>query len=265
MRRRLLAFGLLVVVSTCSKKIDAHAAQDLSLHYDVYYLAFPVLSVDVASRVEPKAYRTTVALRTAGILGVFAPWESHATARGEIDGTTVRPSSYRADSAYRDREQQIDLEYERAGTVHGGVRGVLTDGERDDVPDALRDGTLDPLSASAALARRLAATGTCTGTVHVFDGLRRYDLRYVDLGTAELVPSRHDPYHGPARHCRATIEPIAGFLRTGEHAGERATELSAWIAPPLDGAEPVTVRMDVEASRGTLHAHLASVTPVAAP
>ena len=149
--------------------------------------------------------------------------------------------------------------------MRGEVTGVLTDGERDDVPVALRDGTLDPLSASAALARRLAATGTCTGTVPVFDGLRRYDLRYEDLGTAELAPSRHDSYRGAAHHCRATIEPIAGFLRTGEHAGERATEISAWIAPPLEGADPVTVRMDVEGSRGTLHAHLARVTPNAEP
>src|SRR5690242_12413066 len=144
MRPRLLAFGLLVVLSTCSKKIDAHAAQDLTLHYDVYYLALPVLSVDVDARSDPRTYRTTVALRTAGLLGIFAPWESHVTARGAIDGATVRPASYRADSSYRGREQQIDLEYERAGAVHGDVTGVLTDGERDDVPGALRDGTLDP-------------------------------------------------------------------------------------------------------------------------
>lgn len=265
MRPRLAVLVLLLTVSTCSKRMEALAAQDLALHYDVYYLAMPVLTVDVASRVDPRAYSTSVALRTAGILGFFAPWESHVTALGAIEGVLVRPTSYRADSAYRDRAQQIDLEYGRAGVVHGAVRGVLTDGERDDVPDALRDGTLDPVSASAAVARRLAATGTCAGTVSVFDGLRRYDLRYEDLGTAELPPSRRDRYQGPARHCRAAIEPIAGFLRTGEHAGERATEISAWLAPPLEGAEPVTVRLDVEASRGTLHAHLARVEPLATP
>jgi hypothetical protein len=37
-----------------------------------------------------------------------------------------------------------------------------------------------------------------------------------------------------------------------------------WLAPPVDGADPVTVRMDVEGSRGTLHAHLARATPLAA-
>jgi hypothetical protein len=261
MRLRVLAFGLAVLVSTCSKKIDAQAAQDLSLHYDVYYLALPVLTVDVDSRVEPTTYRTTVSLQSAGLLGFFAPWMSRVTARGAIDGATVRPIAYRADSEYRDRSQKIDLDYERAGRVRGAVVGVLTDGERDDVPIALRDGTLDPVRASAALARRLAATGSCAGTVPIFDGLRRYDLRYEDLGTAVLAPSRRDPYRGLARHCRATIDPIAGFLRTGERAGERATELSAWLAPPFEGARPVVVRIDLAGTHGTLHAHLARATP----
>ena len=265
MRRCVVAFGLLFVLSTCSKSLAAHAAQELALHYDVYYLVLPVLSVDVASSLDADRYSTTVSLRTAGVLGFFASWSSRATARGGIDRGVVRPSSYRVDSAYRDRTQQIDLEYGRAGMVHGAVTGILTDGERDDVPGALRDGTLDPVSASAALGRRLAATGSCAGIVQVFDGIRRYDLRYEDLGTAQLPPSRRDPYRGPARHCRATIDPIAGFLRTGEHAGERATELDAWLAPPLDGAEPVTVRMDVEGARGTLHAHLARATPLVEP
>ena len=265
MRRRLLTLGLLVLVSTCSKTIDAHAAQDLALHYDVYYLALPVISVDVASWVDPTTYRTTVALLSAGILGLFAHWESHATASGAIDGAIVRPMVYRAESAYRDRQQRIDLAYERAGAVRGAVEGVLTDGEREDVPAPLRDDTLDPVSASAALAHRLAAIGTCAGTVRVFDGLRRYDLRYEDLGMAELAPSRRDPYHGVARHCRAVVEPIAGFLRTGEHAGERATELSTWLAPPLEGAEPVAVRTDLEGTHGTLHAHLARATPIPIP
>jgi len=112
-----------------------------------------------------------------------------------------------------------------------------------------------------AVAQRLAATGTCAGTLPVFDGLRRYDLRYDDLGTTELEPSSHDSYRGSARHCRATVDPIAGFLRSGEHAGERATEMSAWLAPPFSGAAPVVVRMDLRGPRGTLHVHLARATP----
>jgi uncharacterized protein DUF3108 len=233
------------------------AEEDLALHYDVYWLAFRILSVDLDSRVEPAGYRTTVSLETAGILATLAPWRSQAEASGAIDGAMLHPLFYRGHSAYRDRRQSVDLEYERGGTVRGDVEGVLMDGDRDAVPDELRRDTVDPLTASTVVARRLVETGTCAGTVPVFDGLRRYDLAYEDLGAVELEPSRRDAYRGPARHCRATVAAIAGFLRTGDRAGERATDVSAWLAPPLPGASPVAVRIEVVGTRGTLRAHLA--------
>ena len=255
-RTRLALLMLLVWAG----RADARPGQQLTLHYDIYYLAFHIVSIDVASHVEHQGYRTSVALRTAGVLALLAPWESRAVASGTVDGDTLRPASYQARSEYRERRQRIDLEYGSGGAVRGGADGPLSDGERDEVPADLRDGTVDPVTAGAAIAQRLAATGTCAGVVRVFDGLRRYDLWYEDLGMAELPPSRRDPFAGSARHCRATVHPIAGFLRTGDRAGERATELSAWLAPPVPGASPVTLRMDVTGTRGTLHVHLARAT-----
>jgi hypothetical protein len=252
---------ILLAVLAVGARPDVHAAEALTLHYDVFYLAFRVLSVDVQSHIDPAAYRTSVSLRTAGLFAAIAPWWSSATVSGTIEGPTLRPSFYRVQSEYRDRAQRIDLEYGDAGRVGGGVDGVLTDGERDDVPEPLRAGTMDPVTAEAVVAQRLAATGTCAGTVRVFDGLRRYDLRYDDLGVRELEPSRHDSYRGSARLCRASVDPIAGFLRSGEQAGERATEVSAWLAPTVAGAAPVAVRIDLSGTRGTLHAHLVEPRP----
>jgi hypothetical protein len=237
------------------------AAERLALHYDVYYLAFRIVSVDVASNVEAEAYSATVALRTAGLFATFVPWQSNIIVSGRIDGSTLRPESYRASNAYRSRRQRIDLDYGSGDAVRGDVQGMLTDDERDEVPDALRLGTVDPVTAGALVARRLAATGTCAGTVPVFDGLRRYDLRYEDLGVAELERSSRDSYRGSARLCRATVDAIAGFLRSGEHANEHATELSAWLAPPVPGASPEAVRLELSGPRGTLRVHLARATP----
>jgi hypothetical protein len=255
--RLLLATGLLAWMAGAS----IAASQAIVLHYDVYYLVLRVVGMDVVSRLDPASYHATAELRTTGVLEVFASWVSKVNVSGMIDGTTLRPARYQVDSTYRDRRQRIDLEYGGAGSVRSEVDGVLTDGERDEVPTELRDGTIDPLTAGSALAERLAATGTCAGTFRVFDGLRRYDLRYDDLGTSDLAPSSRDPYQGSARHCVATVDPIAGFLRTGDRAGERATRLSAWLAPPLAGAMAVTVRMEIESTRGGLAIHLAHAAP----
>lgn len=251
---------VLLLLLVCAGRTEARAGERLTLHYDIYYLAFRILSIDVASHVDPDGYRTSVGLRTEGVLALLAPWESRVVAGGTVEGGVMRPAFYRAQSEYRKRHQRIDLEYASGGGVRAGVDGMLTDGEREAVPHELRDGTVDPVTAGAAVAQRLAATGTCAGVVRVYDGLRRYDLWYEDLGVDELPPSGRDAFAGSARRCRATVHSIAGFLRTGDRAGERATELSVWLAPPVPGAPPATVRMEVSGTRGTLHVHLARAT-----
>jgi len=252
MMRRFLLLALLAAAAPPA----ALATPELALRYDVYYLAFRVVAIDAVSRVEPAAYRANVMLRTTGVLGAIMRWASSATATGMVDGPLLRPAFYGVRSEFRDRRQQIDLEYGDGGAVRAQVEGVLTDGARDDVPEPLRTGTIDPLTAGIAVSHQFAATGRCDGTLRVFDGLRRYDLRYVDLGVTELEPSRRDAYRGPARHCRATVERLAGFLQSGEGARDGASELSAWLAPPLPGVGAVAVRLDLKGQRGTLHIHL---------
>ncbi|HKA28520.1 MAG TPA: DUF3108 domain-containing protein [Candidatus Binatia bacterium] len=248
-----------VIVAMCLAFSSPLQARELSLRYDGYYLVFRVISIDAVSSVEPAAYRTNVTMRTTGLLNAFGRWQSTATATGAVDGALLRPAFYGASSEFRDRRQRVALEYDRSGSVRADVEGMLTDGERDDVPVLLRDGTVDPLTATVTLPRRIVTTGTCAGIIRVFDGLRRYNLRYEDLGSVELEPSSRDDYQGTARYCRATVEPLAGFVRSGEGAGEAATEMSVWLAPPVPGSPPVAVRIDLTSARGTLHLHLARV------
>ena len=249
----------LLLLAAClifSPPLEAH---ELALRYDGYYLLFRVISIDTVSSVERAAYRTNVTLRTTGLLRALGRWESTATATGVVDGASLRPAFYGANSEFRDRRQKVALEYDPSGSVRADIEGMLTDGERDDVPVPLRDGTVDPLTATISLPRRIVTTGSCAGTMRVFDGVRRYDLRYEDLGSVELEPSSRDDYQGTARYCRATVEPLAGFVRSGEGAGERATEMSVWLAPPAPGSAPVAIRIDLTSARGTLHLHLARV------
>jgi hypothetical protein len=251
---------LSLVLGACLLSSPALGARELALQYDGYYLLFHVISIDTTSSIDPPAYRTNMTLRTTGLLGALGRWQSTATATGAVDRGLLRPVFYDARSEFRDRRQRVALEYDASGSVRADVEGMLTDGERDDVPVPLRDGTMDPVTATISLPSRLVSTGTCAGIMRVFDGLRRYDLRYEDLGSVDLEPSSRDSYRGRARHCRATVEPVAGFLRSGEGSGERATRMSVWLAPPFPGANPVAVRIDLESTRGTLHLHLARAT-----
>src|SRR5262249_26857468 len=163
MRDRLGRVAALVLLAAWATAAPLWAAERLALHYDVYYLAFRIVSVDVASNVQAEAYSASVALRTTGVFATFGPWEANISATGCINRSTLRPAAYRARNEYRSRRQRIDLDYGSGDSVRGEVDGMLTDDPRDEVPDSLRPGTVDPVTAGALVARRLAATGTCAG------------------------------------------------------------------------------------------------------
>jgi hypothetical protein len=131
---------------------------------------------------------------------------------------------------------------------------------RDEVPAALRAGTIDPLTEIASMSQQLAHGAGCAGVRSVFDGLRRYDLVYEDRGVTELESSSYDHYAGRARECRSVVKPIAGFWKPKDEKGESLTSITAWLMPPRPGLEPVPVRMSVEGQRGSLSIHLTKVS-----
>jgi Protein of unknown function (DUF3108) len=241
----------------------AVAAEGVRVVYDVYYLALRILAVESTTFVEADGYRANSHMRTVGLIGALFPWESTSSAFGIVAGAQLLPEEYRLRSAFRGRSTEVDLRYETGDAVVERVVGEFGEGRREVVRGAERLGTVDPLSAAVAVSHELALEGRCAGTFRVFDGVRRYDLYYEDLGDTDLEASGRSSFAGPARLCRAQVKPVAGFLASGPGSGESPRWVTAWLSRPVSGAVPVPVRLDLEGPRGTLRAYLreASVHP----
>jgi Protein of unknown function (DUF3108) len=240
----------------------------LELKYDVYYSLLRLLTIESRSKVEPDVYSLESHMETVGLIGTFFPWTYRSEVHGRVDGAKLRPDVFSSHSEIRDRVQQVSLRYDKAGPQIDELtpfdNNVLgQEYTRDEVPANLIAGTIDPLTEIAAMSQQLARGEGCSGTRSVFDGLRRYDLVYEDLGETTLESSSYDRYAGPARQCRSHIKPIAGFWKPKEEKGEPLTSITAWMMPPLPGFEPVPVRMSVEGERGTLSIHLTKVSSAA--
>jgi hypothetical protein len=238
----------------------------LSLAYDVYYLAFRILAVESTTFVAPDGYRTNTFMQTTGFLGALFPWEARSSAFGSIVGAQLVPGQYELRSVFRGKPIAVDLRYGEDGEVSERIEGVdFAEGRRVPVPEDEQSNTLDPLTAAISLSHELERTGKCAGIRRVYDGVRRYDLHYEDLGTADLEKS-DEGYGGPTRLCKASVQPIGGFITAGEGAGEAPQAILAWLAPPMPGAAPVPLRLDMSSSRGTLSAYLqkAETKPAAA-
>ena len=256
---------LALLVLACSGRAGAASESDLDLRYDAYYSLFRVLTIESRSRVERDAYDVRSTMETVGFIGALFPWTYRSEVQGRIDDGRLAPDRFQSRSEFHGRVQQVELRYEGADPVVDKLESFTSDVlgkgyRRDEVPPELRAGTIDPLTEITALAHGLAHGESCAGTRHVFDGLRRYDTVYEDLGEQTLEPSRRDPYRGRARVCRSYIRAIAGFWKSKDERNEALTQVTAWLMPVRPGLAPVPVRLEVSAPRGDLDIHLGKVS-----
>jgi len=110
-----------------------------------------------------------------------------------------------------------------------------------------------PLTAYLALAHTIARRSSCALALAVFDGRRRYDLRFTDLAP-ETLPD----FASPSRVCRMSRERIAGF--PVDRAGKSATDQGKlWFARLVPGDLAIPVRMEFDSEFGTFTADLAEL------
>lgn len=235
--------------------LPALAADDaaVTVRYEVRYGPLRLLSVQVMTTVDGARYRSRSVMQTVGLVGTIYPWTAESEVFGARDGDSLRPQRHRATGRYRNQERLVEIDYD-GERVRSRILPPADADDRTAVPAALQQGTVDPLTASLH-----AAAADCAGTIPVFDGRRRYDLRLHALDPAELAPAAGRLYAGPTRRCRAQVQARAGFWRSDPRDSEVPTYLDYWVATPRPGLPAVPVYLELSGARGTLRIDLVAV------
>ncbi|MDX2169624.1 MAG: DUF3108 domain-containing protein [Deltaproteobacteria bacterium] len=229
------------------------ASDGIALDYEVRYGPLQILAMHSTMRQIADRYQARSEMRTVGMVALLFPWSATSSTDGHASGTTLRPELHRTRGELRGTARSVAIDYGPAGSVSTAVAPPAEDDERDPVPAALQQDTIDPLTAGLA-----AVASGCRGTLRVFDGRRRYDMALNDRGDGEVPSSRHNLYNGRARLCRVTITPLAGFWRRNTQEDYRPSQLDAWVAAPAAGLRPVPVYLELTAPRGTVGIHLSA-------
>jgi hypothetical protein len=225
----------------------------LVLDYDLSFGPLRLIAMRATVDLDETRYRAATEMHTVGLAGFLFPWESHSHSAGLQAPDGLRPQQYLSEGKFRGQTRRVEIDYGANGALTSHVEPPPELDWRDEVPQALLDGTIDPLSASLSLSRR-----ECSGTVSVFDGRRRYDLALTDLGNDSLDGRASPNLPATARRCRAVIEALAGFWKTDAQHSEAPTTLEYWIARPTPDSPPVPVYIELTGNRGTLHVQLTS-------
>jgi hypothetical protein len=251
MTSRRCLFVALAAVAVLSSPGEATAGVAVTTEYDVRYGPVTILSLRATTELADRRYRADAEMRTTGLAALLFPWQASATSEGQREADNLRPMAHRSSGEFRGQRRTVQISYGAGGSVVTAVQPPADADDRDPVPESLQQHTVDPLTATLS-----AIASPCNGSVRVFDGRRRYDILFTDLGDTVVPRSRRSAYSGRARHCQGTIKPLAGFWRSEPQHDERPTQLEYWIASPDPDLPPIPVYIELSAPRGTLSIHL---------
>lgn len=268
-RTALLAAGMSLPLLPLAA--PAAMAEPLKATYRVFVGGVTALDVDATLEVTGDRYRIAVSAVTGGTIGRLFTWKTESQSDGRRQGDDLRPASHRQSSQFRGEPRNVTLTYGPQGDVSATVTPPPETDDREPVPPALQRGTLDPLSAVLDLLFAVGASERCDRSLPVFDGRRRYDMMFTEVGRRIVDPSRYSVFSGVAQQCRVSYRPVAGYRRSGPTGRfwQRSSPadrppVDLWLAPVSAGYPPLPVRLETDSDFGGVVVHLTGVTPPAA-
>ena len=176
-----------------------------------------------------------------------------SVASGRFDGDRTVPIGFASSGTSRGANRVTRIAY-----ADGDPRvQELTpaDHDRDPVPAAAADHSIDGLSAMVELIRTVQCTGGCDGSTRIFDGARLSSLTARTVGPQPMPSDGDATFKGTALRCDLVGLQLAGFLHDGDETLMHRPQLgTAWLQRVLPDAPPLPVRVTFS------HPHLGSLT-----
>jgi Protein of unknown function (DUF3108) len=188
------------------------ASEPVTLHYESRWAGLPAGDIDLQFEDRPGAYRSQIAIRTAGLPRWFTRFRGRAVSEGALSMLGLAaPGRYDATYDLRSRkDKRISLRFEHSGDVTVAERGAGDSSDKAPIDAADRTDVVDPLAALVRM-REAIRTGLAQRgafTIPVYDGKRRFDI-------VERSITRETMHIGgeskPVLHLDLALQPIAGF------------------------------------------------------
>jgi len=209
--RTVIAGVVALAVAWLAGGASAARTEDYRLEAEMRFLGMNVGRVELEAAATGDERAQRLAMATTGLVERLTGFKGELTARSRIREGPPATLDFRSFTETDRATREVQLRYDGDGGVvevqtfkRGKPRGT-------EVPEAMRTGTMDPLTALAAVRQWLVevrADPPAETTFAIFDGRRRYDLR-VTLVDRRVAAFASGPT--PILEVRLESEPLAGF------------------------------------------------------
>src|SRR6185437_2574355 len=159
---------------------------------------------------DPRDYRLVVDYHTTGLFGAIIRSSMNSRVNGVWSEKEIDPLQFYSWGSLRGSPRRTLIEYSGGVPVIRDIQPPPSV-ERQPVPPSMQRNTIDTLSASALLMRRVADTGRCEGPATTFDGQRLARVTVTTAGEEMLTASHGSSFSGPALRCDFVGQQLAGF------------------------------------------------------
>lgn len=235
----------LYLVALTAIPAAALAQAPLSTHvsYTTYAAGLHVADVDAGIGLSPSDYRITLSYHTTGLTSIFMHGRQDDVVSGGWTGSVPKPARFLGIGRWRGEDRVARIDYERGMPVVRELK-PSNDEEREPVPVALQQNTIDGVSALAQLVRTVDRTGRCDGAIRTYDGRRAVEIKATTGGFEMLEPTSRSIFAGRALRCDFSGRQVAGFkIDDDRDKAGRPLNGSAWLAPLQNGQTPLPVRI----------------------
>ena len=197
-------------------------------------------------------YAVASELTTSGLTGFFLDLAEHSKVGGRLTAASALPEAFRSESRHNGEDRHDRVDYRDDGSIDGSASPPpITP-----ITAAQMRGTVDALTAYLLVERRLGRGEDCTLVIPVYEGRRRYDLRYTDRGEQISSPAGGQRFEGATHVCQMKRTEIAGFPADPKKS-EGARTGTIWFARLVPGDLLVPVRFELETEIGQVTGYLA--------
>lgn len=254
--------GILAALAFASSIGSAGAETvKVDLTFKVWFGGLELAEIETGSRLFTDRYSVNSSARSVGVLSLVYDFETRSEARGVIVNGSPVPLRYQSDVSFGDDKRVLVMSREPGGVPQIDQNPPYDPADRDPVPSALQQESIDPLSAILRASLGWTEGDVCTGTLPVFNGRTRTNISFEPVGPSTIPASDYSAYSGDAVLCTVRWRVIAGaYKRKWPGLGKTFPDAKLWVAQVGARRHWVPVRLEADAFVAPVIVHLVGLS-----
>ena len=251
----------LIILLHLSTSAAGAGNRDINLVYDISWGAVQLAEARSEWQVQDDKAVILGTVKSDGLAKRLLEFHSASSAELDLIDGEWKPVFLSLSRVTKSKQVASSVHWSGTGNILSDVQFPPLDlNEVFPISDPLKHRVIDPYSALMRQLEHIADFGRCSGSYEVYDGLRRFSIKFDTIGTTSLEADRPYSFTGHALQCTVAVTPKGGHRIASEWHKKPVEERQANVFfGYFSGGLILPVRIEINARIGTGIARLDTI------